>query len=278
MKHQSKIRVIFTNIGIWLLFLIFIGFLSLFIEHLAEQCDYSIADFVHDGVHNVIMLILVLVYLLLIRSDTQKEIKTHLPPRKHLSFKLIPILILLGLSYSMLSNSLLNMIHPLQDSLDRLGLTLSKGEFFSSFLTRMFSLQGLSSIVFACIVVPMYEELFFRGILLNRFKRAFSFTLSALMSSLLFGLFHIAPHLMVYAFIAGLIFSWVYRKTGSLIAPIVVHGASNFMTDVMANAYHHEALYYTPVTITAAIIFIACLAAIYLICRKSEATTDNLNE
>lgn len=272
MKHQSKTRVVFTNIGIWLLFLIFIGFLSLFVEHLAEQCDYSIADLVSDGVHNIIMLIWVLIYLLLIRSDTQKEIKTHLPPQKHLSFKLIPILILLGLSESMLFNSLLNMIHPQQDSLDRLGLATSKGEFFSSFLTRMFSLHSLSFFVFGCIIVPMYEELFFRGILLNRFKRAFSFTLSALMSSLLFGLFHIAPHLMVGAFIAGLIFSWVYRKTGSLIAPIVVHGASNFMTHVMSNAYHHEALYYTPVTVTAVIVFTACLAALYLICRKPEVT------
>ena len=270
MKHQSKKRVIFTNIGIWLLFLIFIGFLSLFVEHLAEQCDYSIADLVSDGVHNIIMLILVLIYLLLIRSDTQKEIKTHLPPQKHLSFRFIPILILLGLSYSMLSNSLLNMIHPLQNSLDRLGLTLSKGEFFSSFLTKMFSPINLSSTVLACIIVPMYEELFFRGILLNRFKRAFSFTMSAFMSSLLFGLFHIAPHLMVNAFITGMIFSWIYRKTGSLIAPVIVHGASNFMTDVMTNAYHHEALYYTPVTITATIVFIACLAALYLIFRKQE--------
>jgi len=102
----------------------------------------------------------------------------------------------------------------------------------------------------------VFEELAFRGVLYGLGKRLWSAPRAALVSSALFGLWHIAPLLSVVdrnagvadtaptavaviggvlgASIVGLFLIWVRERADSLVAPIVVHAVVNSVALVIA--------------------------------------------
>ncbi|ATP40974.1 CPBP family intramembrane metalloprotease [Solibacillus sp. R5-41] len=80
-----------------------------------------------------------------------------------------------------------------------------------------------------CILAPIWEELFFRGILLRRLTLKWSPQKSIIVSSLLFGLIHVNPITVLFAFFFGCVLGYAYLKTKSIIVPIVVHSFSNIL-------------------------------------------------
>jgi membrane protease YdiL (CAAX protease family) len=95
-------------------------------------------------------------------------------------------------------------------------------------------------------VIP--EELAFRGVLLGSSVQIFRKWVAVLLTSALFGLWHIAPTLhtmsdnqtvrhtpaalvvlgaVAATFVAGVVFSWLRLRSGSLIAPAIAHFATN---------------------------------------------------
>lgn len=95
-------------------------------------------------------------------------------------------------------------------------------------------LWGLIAIrwVGAALMVPVMEELFWRSFFMRwidnpDFESVQPQTVSLkalLLSSLAFMLAHT---LWLAAIIAGLLYAWLYKRTGSLWAPVVAHGVTN---------------------------------------------------
>jgi membrane protease YdiL (CAAX protease family) len=114
------------------------------------------------------------------------------------------------------------------------------------------------AVVASMIIIPLQtvipEELAFRGVLHGALNRAWGFRGVALAGSLLFGLWHIATSLgltssnvgftrllgggvvgmlagvtlaVLATAAAGFVFSWLRRRSGSLIAPIALHWSLN---------------------------------------------------
>ena len=82
-------------------------------------------------------------------------------------------------------------------------------------------------IVAACVIVPILEETVFRGILYRALRRQWSFAPAALASAAVFALAHLtwvglAPYLLL-----GVVFAYLYERSGSLVAPWAAHGAFN---------------------------------------------------
>jgi uncharacterized protein len=89
--------------------------------------------------------------------------------------------------------------------------------------------------VFAALLIivaaPVSEEIFFRGFIFGGFRRSLSFPVAAILSALIFGLFHytgsgseaVIPQL---GFL-GLAFAWVYEETGSIYPTIALHMLNN---------------------------------------------------
>lgn len=82
------------------------------------------------------------------------------------------------------------------------------------------------------IILPIIEELYFRGFLLARMKWMGKY--SVLVNTMLFSVYHLWSPWMVVARVVALLplFSWVYKKD-SLKLSIAVHCLANF-TDVVA--------------------------------------------
>jgi membrane protease YdiL (CAAX protease family) len=115
---------------------------------------------------------------------------------------------------------------------------------------------GISILVLT--VIP--EELTFRGVLLGSGVEAWGRRKGMLASSALFGLWHIAPTLgtsagnaqlsdvtsssggragivagaVLTTFVAGMVFSWLRMRSGSVVAPMLAHLATNGVTLVVA--------------------------------------------
>lgn len=83
------------------------------------------------------------------------------------------------------------------------------------------------------VVVPLAEELFYRGLLFTLLRR-FGFWPAALASSLLFGAAHGAPTLVLPLAVAGFAFAALFEATKSLWVPTVAHATFNATALVLA--------------------------------------------
>ena len=83
-----------------------------------------------------------------------------------------------------------------------------------------------------CIFAPIWEELFFRGILLRRFAMKWKVSTSIVVSSLIFGLMHLGGSSMLHAFLFGCFLAYAYLKTKNIWVPIILHSVSNFFSFV----------------------------------------------
>ena len=93
-------------------------------------------------------------------------------------------------------------------------------------VTDMVGLGGwaiLSVVVFA----PILEEILFRGLIFESCRERFGGGAAVLISALLFGLVHGVPVQIINAFVVGLIFGYIYLRTGSLLSVILLHVFNN---------------------------------------------------
>ena len=80
-----------------------------------------------------------------------------------------------------------------------------------------------------CILVPIAEELVYRGMFYKRLKDYFETTIAAYMAAIVFGVVHMNLVQGLYAFFCALILIYVYEKYKTIIAPIFLHMAVNTM-------------------------------------------------
>jgi membrane protease YdiL (CAAX protease family) len=94
------------------------------------------------------------------------------------------------------------------------------------------------SIVITLLLVgllgPIAEEIFFRGFVLPGLIKRLGVGRALVISSLVFGLFHIDPGAIVPTFALGLALGWVYVKTGSIWPAIFAHGLHNTVAVLIA--------------------------------------------
>ena len=110
--------------------------------------------------------------------------------------------------------------------LDPLTELIPRVEFFEELTFRVIR-PDIFSFLAAVIAAPILEELLFRGIILDGMLKRYSPAKAILLSAMLFGLIHINPVQVVNAFFLGLLFGWVYWKTGSLRSVMLMHAANN---------------------------------------------------
>ena len=101
--------------------------------------------------------------------------------------------------------------------------------FNTNFIYKLLVFQRF---IMTLTIVPIYEELIFRGLIYDDTKKLFNVKIAALVSSILFGLTHFnGDYLPVIVTMAGgLLSAYCYEKTKSLYACILFHSLHNFIT------------------------------------------------
>jgi len=80
-----------------------------------------------------------------------------------------------------------------------------------------------------CVLVPIAEELLFRGIIQAELSAAMHPWLAVLLQALLFSLFHMQAVQSMYVFIPGFAMGAAYLASGSILVPILMHMLFNFV-------------------------------------------------
>ena len=89
----------------------------------------------------------------------------------------------------------------------------------------------LAKVLVMVILAPVIEEYIFRKLLIDR-MHIYGEKLAVVTSALMFGLFHGNLTQMIYAFTLGLVFGYVYLKSGKLRYTIGLHMFINFLGSV----------------------------------------------
>lgn len=114
------------------------------------------------------------------------------------------------------------------------GLTVMD-ESYNEATTAMYSADFGLQILCLGILIPIVEELVFRGLMFKRLNYSMSFMHAASYSALAFGIFHGNLVQMIYAIVLGMLFAYLYEKYGSIKAPICAHIVMNLVSVIATN-------------------------------------------
>jgi membrane protease YdiL (CAAX protease family) len=93
---------------------------------------------------------------------------------------------------------------------------------------QAYSAWGVA-VIRGCLVVPVFEEVLFRGLLLQWLKRYMPVYGAIAIMAALFAAMHIYPVLMLYAFVYGVATGLVREWTGSTFNPLIMHILNNVL-------------------------------------------------
>lgn len=126
----------------------------------------------------------------------------------------------------------------------------------------------------SCLVIPIAEELLFRGVVFRRLRLLVGGTPAVVCSALLFGVMHFNLVQFLYASALGLFLAWLYARTGRLSAAVLAHMAANLAAVVRTETGF---LSFGFVADARGILFTAAMAAVFagalfLLRRERENT------
>lgn len=102
----------------------------------------------------------------------------------------------------------------------------------SNWWIKFFSMTDytyIQRIILFILMAPIIEEILFRGIIFRGFLKHYSLKNAIILSSLLFAIAHLNVWQGISAFILGIVYAWIYKKTKSLIPCIFSHALHNFL-------------------------------------------------
>lgn len=85
----------------------------------------------------------------------------------------------------------------------------------------------ISGIIAMCLMAPLMEEMAFRGFMFSQTKKYANVWTAVIFSSLLFGLWHRNLGQFFPTTMLGIVYAWIYQRTGRLRHAMIAHSISN---------------------------------------------------
>lgn len=104
--------------------------------------------------------------------------------------------------------------------------SVEKADVFN--LSTMTSLGGLSVIVAMYIIAPIFEEILFRGIVLQEFKSVMPVQIAVILQAVLFGVAHTILAQSLFTAVIGIILGAIYHRTKNIRIVMLIHFIFNF--------------------------------------------------
>lgn len=142
------------------------------------------------------------------------------------------------------------------------------GELMSASTTPM-----VLQILYAVILAPVIEEIFFRGIAHDRLARAMNPIAAAVLSSASFALIHGELLSIIVAFAAGMLLALLYNRYKTVLVPIAFH--------VGFNAFSYGTAFIkgeTAVLVATGVSAAVLAVSLVFLFRRGKKNTDNTTE
>ena len=98
---------------------------------------------------------------------------------------------------------------------------------FQTFIQLITGSNLILILLTVSVLVPVAEEFFFRGIMLQGLLQNYSSRRALLTGALFFALYHLNPWQFLAAFFGGLVMGWIYYRNGNLLHAVLLHGLYN---------------------------------------------------
>jgi membrane protease YdiL (CAAX protease family) len=201
MAFASFIIVSFTYTIVTSIFILITG-----MQDVNPQVDYCLMVF-------SVMISIVLFYLWYRRYASNGDVEqTHI--KDIVSLKNIGIYLMMGIGCQFFVSGILIIIRPIFETLF---------SYYDQTINSLFVADTIIVAVYVTILAPIIEELMLRGILFSRLRHGIPFTAANAIQAAVFGLYHWNIIQGIYAFGIGLLLGYVYERTRTLLAPIIVH-------------------------------------------------------
>lgn len=162
----------------------------------------------------IAVMIAVILFYLWYKRYAGNGILEQTEPKDIITLKNLGIYLMMGIGCQLFVSGMLTLIRPLFEKLF---------SYYDETISSLFIADTIIVGVYVIILAPIIEELMLRGILLNRLRHGVSFTVANLIQATVFGIYHWDIIQGLYAFGIGLLLGYVYEKTRTLLAPIIVH-------------------------------------------------------
>lgn len=181
----------------------------------------------------------------------------------------IPVLVIFGVSLNFLIEWLLSIasqltfLAPLFERYENLANLITGGDFIPSLLT-------------VGILGPIFEEILFRGLIFGELRKIMKVRIALVIQAVLFGVMHFNVIQSSYAIIIGLLLGFVYYRSNSIIAPMIVHitinASSVILTQFLTGADVDQ---WTVVIVAAGALLFLATGAFILLSRSFQRTMDD---
>lgn len=169
------------------------------------------------------------------------------------NIKHVLLLIGIGASFSLTYNLIL--------------LNINKIIYFTNIFDHS-DINLLSTLLATSIIGPIIEELIFRNIVYEKFKKVYKPLTSIIITGLLFGIFHGNMIQFIYVFLFNFILIFVYEKYKSIYAPIIVHISANSILLLYLRFIDYSNIY---VSVSSLLISVIFLIIFYYLMNKDKS-------
>lgn len=204
------------------------GLLSAFAAFFAVSLIYSFTreifiattgvEEINPQVDYCLMVLAVMVSIFVIASWYKKRLsvrsRDNTDLKKVFGIKNLCSFLMIGTGCQLFFSGALSLLRPLLNTLF---------SYYDETISSLFISDALIAGVYVVVLAPIIEELMLRGILFNRLRFALPFYAANLIQAVVFGIYHWDIIQGIYAFGIGLILGYIFEKTRTLYAPILVH-------------------------------------------------------
>ena len=141
----------------------------------------------------------------------------------------IPMLVIFGVSLNFLIEWLLSLASRLA----------FMAPYFESYNEKMANaIMGggfIPSLLTVGILGPIFEELLYRGLIFGELRKITKVRTALVIQAVLFGAMHLDVIQSSYALIIGILLGFVYYRSNSIIAPMIVHISINSLSVILTH-------------------------------------------
>lgn len=205
-------------IGFPLINLIIVGILQSILMVLTKNIEGATNKYLYLVVlvGNLVTLAVIALILIPSKESLIRNINVKIVGTKELIYT---ILLSIGLSFILLSlTGVLTSLVPSYKAVQGQLSTIN-----TSFLM----------IIVGVILIPIYEEIFYRGIIFGYLKKQYSIVIAVFVQALIFSIMHFNFVQSTYTFLLGLVLGLIYIYTESIIGNIIMHITFNLLGTVI---------------------------------------------
>lgn len=204
-----EVKKINIFLPVYLVSYLILNIISAFIIGAVTEMGITVPQWILYVLGEAIMLVIALIYILVMKVDIKRDMMYGRIGIKDIlmsvltGYLVIPMVLFINNITMLFSNNYLN--------------ESSEG---------LMAYPYIVQVILMAVVPPLVEEFVFRGLFYGTYRKQ-GILKAAVMSGLVFGAFHLNINQFAYAFVIGIIFSYMVEATGSIWTSVFGHFAVN---------------------------------------------------